>query len=333
MNRRTAFVSGAAGFVGRRVVEVLADSGVHVRAGIHHHSDTSLFSSIPLVEPVLADVCDSAAVAAALDGVDEVYHFAALLDHHAGRESMVRVNVDGTKMVWEFAAGCGVRKALLCSTTAVYGLLAGSGREITEDVPARAIEAYGNTKLRGESAALEVAAKTGLNTTIIRPVAIFGPGEHTPFGRKLRDAAVSKLLVAGGFRRKRFSFVHLDDVAAAAVHLMTGDRPSGEIYNIAAGASISFEDAFDAYVRVLRSAGSSYLKIRRLALLSTLLHSRPGLLDHVWNMLGERYVFRIWNPGFDLVYSSAKLMRTGFIPGRADFEDVLASCLEVAGDS
>jgi len=79
----------------------------------------------------------------------------------------------------------------------------------------KVVEPYGNTKLLGETTALDVAKRTGLHTTIIRPVAIFGPGEHTPFGRQLRNAAFSKLLLAGGFQGRGFNYVHVEDVAAS----------------------------------------------------------------------------------------------------------------------
>jgi nucleoside-diphosphate-sugar epimerase len=261
-------------------------------------------------------------------GVDTVFHFAALVDSHKTREELYLVNVEGTRNVWECAVECGVNKALYCSSTAVYGLMAKSKQAITEDVQARAVEPYGNTKFLGELAALEIARRSNLHTTIIRPVAVFGPGEHTPFGKKLRDAAVSKLLIAGGFQNKKFNYVHVEDVADAAIYLMQRGIPSGQIYNITVNEPILFEKAFQAYIRILGRAGSSDTKIRLLALISTILHKLPYALYWISKILGERFVFKIWHPGFDLNFSSSKLLDTSFKFKWTNFEEVFYSCVE-----
>jgi hypothetical protein len=91
---------------------------------------------------------------------------------------------------------------------------------------------------------------------------------------------------------------------------------------------ISFEDAFRAYIRVLGKAGRSYAHIRFLAVCSAFLHRFPQVLTWSSALLGERYAFRIWHPGFDLNYSSAKLLGTSFRFRWTDFEEVFASCVE-----
>jgi len=327
MNKPTVLVTGATGFVGRYVVRKLCEKGYSVKACARTHVADDTFSALHGVDVVPVNILDRRSLMEALKGVEIVYHFAALVSSHTTKEQLSLANLEGTKNVWECAVESGVKQALYCSSTAVYGLLAKSDQAITEDVRARAVEPYGNTKLMGETAALEIAAKSGLHTTIIRPVAIFGPGEHTPFGKQLRDAAISKLLIAGGFQNKKFNFVHVEDVAEAAIYLMQQDISSGEIYNITVNEPILFEEAFRAYIRVLDRAGSSYARIKALAMVSTLLHKVPSVIHFISNIVGERFVFRIWHPGFDLNYSSAKLMDTSFKFKWNDFEEVFNSCL------
>ncbi len=321
-------VTGASGFVGRVAVRALLDCGFAVRAGVHHRQGGSPQGAPRAVEEVPIDLLQGSSLREAMRGVEAVYHFAALVDSSASREQLARINGEGTRNVWECASESGVRRLLYCSSTAVYGLLAGSNGMITEEVAPRAIEPYGYSKLAGERAALEVAGKTGLHTTIIRPVAVFGPGEHTPFGRRFRSAVASKLLVAGGFQKRRFSYVQVEDVAGAAVHLMRREMPSGEVFNIAGNEPVAYEDAFDAYLRVLRNAGRSYAKTRMLALSSAVLHRFPAGAARLATRLGDRFMFRVWHPGFDLNYSSAKLLMTGFRFRWSSFEDVLSSCVE-----
>lgn len=328
MKNPTALVTGASGFVGNRVVQTLCGNGLTVRAGIHspHCQASPSWSSAVGAVPI--DLCDISSLREAMKGVEEVYHFAALVDSSASREHLARINEQGTRNVWECAAEEGVQRALYCSSTAVYGLLAGSNGMITEEVRPRAIEPYGYSKLMGERAAMEISARTGLHTTIIRPVAIFGPGEHTPFGRSFRGAVASKLLVAGGFQGKRFSYVHVEDVAEAAFHLMRKEIPCGEVFNIAVNQPITYEGAFQAYLRVLGNAGRSYARIRLLALISSTLHTFPSAAAGIARRAGKRFMFRVWHPGFDLTYSSAKLLEAGFAFRWTSFENVLSSCVE-----
>jgi UDP-glucose 4-epimerase len=328
MNTPIVLVTGASGFVGQHVVRTLCDDGFAVRAGIHSPHGGAFSGAADTVEGVPIDLLDRTSLMKALEGVAGVYHFAALVDSSATREQLVQINGEGTKNVWKCAAESGVRRALYCSSTAVYGLLARANGMITEDVRPRAIEPYGYSKLMGERAAMEIAAHTGLHTTIIRPVAIFGPGEHTPFGRSFRGAVPSKLLVAGGFQHRRFSYVHVEDVAGAAVHLMRKEIPCGQIFNIAVNEPIAYEEAFQAYIRVLGNAGRSYARIRLLGLISALLHTLPPAALGMANRLGEGFMFRVWHPGFDLNYSSGKLLETGFAFRWKEFEEVLASCVE-----
>ena len=321
MQRRIALVTGAAGFVGRWVVRALRTRGVPVRAGVHNAGDQALFAEDTQVEAVILDVLDRQSLLRALHGVDRLYHFAALLDPKASRSELFRTNVEGTRSVWECAAFSDVAASLYCSSTAVYGLLASSKQPISESVLPRAVEPYGRSKLSGEAAAVEVSTKTGLPTVIIRPVGIFGPGQTTPFGHALRKAAVSRILLAGGFQGKQFSFVHVEDVAEAAVHLLESPENGARAYNVAAENAVAFDDAFRAYRNALHRSGRPLLAARLLALASLAIQRMPAV------SLG-RIGFQLWHPGFDFVYSSKKLCATGFRFKWPSFEEVMLSCIK-----
>jgi len=328
MNNKKVLVTGAAGFVGKYVVNALLKKGYNVIAGIHLNSSLSEFPAKENLKLVKLDILNRESVTAAMQGIDTLYHFAAIVSTKVSNDHLYRINVEGTRIVWECAAACGVKKALYCSSAAVYGLLAKSNGAITEKTVPRAVEPYGKTKLEGEQVALQLAKQYNLHTIIIRPVAIFGPGEHTPFGKKFRDAVVSRLLIAGAFKNKKFNYVQVEDVAEAAVYLTELDLPGSEIFNITVNEPILYEEAFSAYLKVLDRLGRPFLKVKILALISFILHKLPRVIKWVSKIFGEKYLFTVWRPGFDLNYSSEKLLGTSFEFKHTDFEEVFYSCVE-----
>lgn len=325
MKKDIALVTGAAGFIGRSVVRSLRRKGYRVRACVHHPQGLERFSRASDLETICIDILDTAALRAAMRGVDDVYHFAALVKSGASPAQLMKVNVEGSRNVWNCAAAGRVRKALFCSTTAVYGLLAGSHQPITEIVQPRAVEAYGKSKLLAEAAILEIAGRCQVPTVIIRPVAVFGPGENSAFGKELRHALFSKLLFAGGFKNRSFNYVHVEDVADASVHLMERIDSQGQIYNILVENPIFFEQAYEAYLRALDRTGGSFIWPKLLAHASRTIHKIPPLSSLI-SRLGRPFVFHVWHPGYDVLFSSAKLLATAYRFKWESFEDILLSC-------
>ena len=327
MKAEFALVTGATGFIGRWLVKLLALRGINVRAGIHNTSHAETIHPTDGVEPIDIDILDQQSLGDAMESIDAVYHFAALVDTKAPKDDLFRVNVEGTRNVWHCAVERGVKAALYCSSTAVYGLLAKDHQPVSEKIRPKAIEPYGRSKLLGETVASEIADKWGLHTVIIRPVAVFGPGEHSPFGNQLRQAVFSKLLLAAGFQNRRFSFVHVEDVAEAAMHLISAPGSDGQAYNIAVDRPILFEEAFQSYLRALKQSRRPLTRVKLLAQLSKWVHELPGLSHRLSRYDGHRSAFNIWQPGFDMTYSSRKLLSTSFRFKWNRFEDVLLSCI------
>jgi nucleoside-diphosphate-sugar epimerase len=326
-NGEVALVTGAAGFVGREIVSALLQNGVNVRAGVRKFSDLRRFHRSGKLEGVVVDVLDTRSLHNALDGVDAIYHFAAVMRGRGGREELHRANVTGTKNLWKGAAEHGVKRALYCSTASVYGLLAGSDLPISEDVLPKAIEPYGRAKLEGESLALEIGRNGGVGTRVIRPAAVLGPGERSTFGRAIRRAALTRLLLPGTYPHRRFSFVHVADVAQAAVHVMGIPDADGEVFNVAVDRPISFDDAFQVYLTVLERSGNAFWRPRTLARLSALVQRHPRLLTWLGRRGNYGPVFPVWQLDRELVFTSRKLLATEFEFAWSDFADVLESCL------
>lgn len=217
-------VTGAAGFVGRRLVEALSSGGTEVVA-LDRGDPPGPF---PGVRPVRADICDRGALADAFAGAESVFHLAALLpQRHASPEDMRRVNVEGTVAVVEEAQRAGVARLVHLSSSEVYGVP--SVLPCPEDGPLAPIGEYGRNKVAAET----VARDAGLPAVVLRPPTIVGPGMREPlFEILFRNAARGLPLVLAGGGRNRLQMVSVDDVVEACVLAATVEEAAGEVVNI-----------------------------------------------------------------------------------------------------
>jgi nucleoside-diphosphate-sugar epimerase len=205
------FVSGATGFLGESLLQSVIAQGSTVRALVQPTID-----SRPLVEigatVIRGDVRDLEAVREALGGCDLAYHLAALVPGPARSiEDYHAVNVRGTENVLRACVESGVRHLVYCSTVSVHGL-PGRG-PAHEGSPLRPLNAYGATKLLAEQAVARTARQHGLSTVIVRPTALYGPGDVRNV-RLFRDIARRRLVMIGR-GQPRCHLAYRDDVTAA----------------------------------------------------------------------------------------------------------------------
>jgi nucleoside-diphosphate-sugar epimerase len=178
----TVAVTGADGFLGSQLCSSLANQGFGVRRLVRRPGESA-------ERRVVADLTDVGALAEALQGADVVIHLAARA--HVMRETSSdvyaafrRVNVDGTRSLCEAAARSCVRRIVLVSSIGVNGASTGS-RPFTEtDVP-RPAEPYARSKWEAELALRECTCSLGLQSVIVRPPLIYGPGVKGNFLRLL----------------------------------------------------------------------------------------------------------------------------------------------------
>ncbi len=206
-------ITGADGFVGRRTVEDLARRG-HVVIGVVRRPSAT---SAPTARMV-GDIDAHTDWMRVLEGVDSVVHCAARA-HVMGERTVDSlplyrsVNVEGTRRLAEQATRCGVRRLVYLSSVKAAGERSALGRPLSlSDVPAPE-DAYGVSKREAELALLEVGAATGLETVIIRPPLVYGPGVKGNFFRLMGAIARGWPLPLGVFdnRRSMVSLANLTD--------------------------------------------------------------------------------------------------------------------------
>jgi len=216
-----ALVTGATGFIGAHVARHLRDAGHEVQ-GLVRPGGTSADALPGGVSPVIGDVRDADAVARAAQGVDAIFHAAALYSLSRRRAAAVRsVNVDGTRVVIDVARASGAR-LVHTSSVATIGI-PGDGTHGDEETPqplSQVIGAYKASKVEAEGL-VRRAVGTGLQAFVVNPTAPIGPGDHhpTPTGRLVRDALDGDM---PAFVDTGLNLVDVRDVAAG--HLLALER-------------------------------------------------------------------------------------------------------------
>jgi UDP-glucose 4-epimerase len=206
------------------------------------------------------DVTDKASVAGLVKGADVVIHLAfAILD--AG-DATRKLNVDGSRLVFDEAAKAGAQRLLYASSVAAYGFHDANPDWLTEDIPARGSREhhYSHQKAEVERVLGEVLMRhPGVAAYAFRPCIVAGPGARTmleeiPYYR-LGDAmpsAVKRLIGMMPALKPvipdpgtRFQLVHEDDVASAFMAGVAGRGDPGP-YNLAGGGTLTMGDLADA---------------------------------------------------------------------------------------
>jgi NAD dependent epimerase/dehydratase len=183
MTSKRALVTGAGGFIGSHLVEMLIREGVHVRAFVRYNSGHRAGNSRLLpsdvrdsVELYFGDLRDTEAVAQAMQGVDQVYHLGAVItipySYQHPRE-VFDVNVTGTLNVLTAARDQGIAQIVITSTSEVYGTA--QYEPIDEKHPLHPQSPYAASKVAQDAMALSFRASYDLPVRIVRPFNTFGP--------------------------------------------------------------------------------------------------------------------------------------------------------------
>jgi len=205
-------VTGASGFIGSHLVEALLERGDEVTCLVHAASVNGR-SAVSHVRQVHGDVTDPDAMQAAVRNIDTVYHLAGLT-RSLTDAAMMRINAEGTRTV---SQACADRNSpptlvLVSSLAAVGPTTNGEPRRETD--PCHPVSTYGLSKLDAEQAIVSLAH--AVPATIVRPPIVMGLRD--PSTRDLfRPIYRFRIHVIPGLCRRRFSIVHVADLANALI--------------------------------------------------------------------------------------------------------------------
>jgi NAD dependent epimerase/dehydratase len=265
----TVLVTGAGGFIGSRLVELLLAAGHRVRALARYNGKGS-WGHLTGVRPPradqlevrLGDVTDPFLVRELVQGCDLVYHLAALIgipySYHAPA-SYVATNVNGTLNVLEACRQVRTRRVVVTSTSEVYGTARFT--PITEDHPLQGQSPYAASKIAADKLAESFFCSFDLPVVVLRPFNTYGPRQST---RAVIPTVLAQALSGapevhlGNLEPKR-DLTFVDDTARAFVLAGTAPGVEGQVIHFGQGQALSVGEIAQ---RCLDVAGSKARIVR-----------------------------------------------------------------------
>jgi UDP-glucose 4-epimerase len=257
---RTFLVTGGAGFIGSHIAEALVPRGDHVR--VLDNLSTGYLSNLDAIrdqiEFVEGDLVDAPLMAEVVEGVDCIFHQAALASVPRSIATPLDTNaacVTGTVTLLDAARRAGVRRLVYASSSSVYGDQPTSSKR-ESDLPAP-ISPYGVAKLAAEYYCRAFTATYGFETVSIRYFNVFGPRQDpgSPYSAVIPLFITAMLsgkpptVYGDGLQSRDFTFVanvvHANLLAADAAGV------AGRVFNAAAGGSITLLELIDALHQLL----------------------------------------------------------------------------------
>jgi UDP-glucose 4-epimerase len=259
---RKVLVTGGAGFIGSHIVDALVRRGDRVRL-LDNLSTGNLANFADVrdrIEFIQADLNDAAAVARAVEGVDCIFHEAALASVPRSVEKPLDTNaacVTGTVVLLDLARKAGVRRLVYAASSSAYGNQpAASKRETDLPMP---ISPYGAAKVAAEYYCQAFAALGQIETVALRYFNVFGPRQDPNSEYSAVIPRFITLMLGGkrptvfgdGYQSRDFTFV--GDVVEG--NLLAADAPgvSGRVFNVATGGQVNLLELLAALNRLLKT--------------------------------------------------------------------------------
>jgi nucleoside-diphosphate-sugar epimerase len=229
-------VTGATGFVGTPLCQVLTAGGYRVRRALRASQGAGPDDAL------VGDIGPATAWREALAGVELVVHLAArthvLHDTAADPLAAYRsVNVEGTRRLAEAAVEAGVRRFVYMSSVKVHGEST-RGAPFRATDPPRPADAYGRTKLEAEELLRTLAAQAGMELAILRSPLVYGPGVKGNFLR-LTALVARGVPLPFALVENRRSLIYAGNLVAAAAACLRSPQAAGQTFLVSDGADLS----------------------------------------------------------------------------------------------
>lgn len=268
-------ITGATGFIGSHLVELLLEKGVPIDSLKLLVPRNESLKNLPnkKFNIIWGDITDQKAVQNATEGVDIVYHLAALTidgGKYYSMEEYQKVNVLGTQNLLVECKGRKIKKFILFSSIAVYGLPAwvGNIENWNEKRIKKPREIYGESKLKAEEKVLAAHDKWDLPYAIIRPTSVYGPRDKRNL-LELYKAIQKNLFLFIGNGENKMDYVYVKDIAQAAILAANSKYKAGD-YIIGSGNPLTQEEVVSLVAKSINKRIPSFHIPKIIALILSL---------------------------------------------------------------
>ncbi|MGI8461809.1 MAG: NAD-dependent epimerase/dehydratase family protein [Solirubrobacterales bacterium] len=239
---RPTCITGASGFIGRRLVERLRADGATVR-GVDLQTDKAR-------DVVAGDISEPGLWQDAAAGSEVVVHTAAIVSNAATRDVAWRMNVLGTRHALDAAVAAGAKRFVHFSSVRAFSDV-DFPDGVDERHPVRPDgSTYVDTKVASEQVVLQAHAAGEIECTVIRPGDVYGPGSR-PWTILPVDAIKSNRFVLPAMGKGVFSPVYVDNLLDGVLLAASRDDAAGEVFTISDGVGVSCREFFGHYCRML----------------------------------------------------------------------------------
>ena len=224
-------ITGGSGFLGINLIRFLLD-----RDEGHEIVNLDLlpfdYPEAPRIESVQGDIRHRDTVERCMEGVDMVVHCAAALPLYTPEE-IYTTDIDGTRNVMEIALAAGVKRSVMISSTAVYGIP--DHHPLVEEDPMVGVGPYGEAKIAAEGECVMVREQ-GLCVPIVRPKSFIGPERLGVFALFYDFARTGHGFPVLGNGKNRYQYLDVADLCEAIWLCIDGDETVvNDVFNIGAG--------------------------------------------------------------------------------------------------
>ncbi len=262
-------VTGGAGFIGSHIVRALLQQGDFVRVLDNFSTGKRENLAGLQVEIVEGDLRDKQAVAAAVQGIDFIFHEAAFVSVPQSMEDPLpcfEINQRGTEFLLEAARKAGVKRVVLASSAAVYG---DSEARCDEQTPLRPLSPYAVSKRVDELYAELYTRSFGLEVVALRYFNVYGPRQRPDsvyaaavpiFTRRLLDGQPITIFGDGGQTR---DLVYVGDIVRANLTASQHPAAPGQVFNICSGDEIRIIDLVETLMDLFPAAPAPQFALPR----------------------------------------------------------------------
>ena len=261
MRNKTVLVTGADGFIGSHLVELLVAKGYKVKAlaqynSFNHWGWLEDISCKDRIEIVCGDIRDPHFCRHITQNVDIIFHLAALIAipfSYVAPDSYIETNIKGTLNICQAAKDNGISRLIHTSTSEVYGTA--QYVPIDEKHPLQPQSPYSATKIAADAMAMSFYNSFDLPVTIARPFNTYGPRQsaRAVIPTIITQIASGKKEIQLGDPSPTRDFNYVEDCCRGFVMLAESEKTIGETVNIGSNTEISIGDTFNLIKELMSS--------------------------------------------------------------------------------